>query len=111
MLKHILTIVVGVALAGCAYQPPPLKSGNKLAWDGLGRDPNLPRAALRPRLASVPDENIERERVLATLRPYSTAWWVVHDEIETERDRRTNAKLVICLGCLAQAPDITGSRP
>jgi hypothetical protein len=34
---------------------------------------------------------------------------VVHDEIEADKDRRTNARLVICQGCLAPAPEATGS--
>jgi hypothetical protein len=66
----------------------------------------------RVRVAAIaPDANSDREKTLATLRPYSEAWWVVHDEIETERDRRIAAKLVICRGCLLHAPEgeTTGS--
>jgi hypothetical protein len=110
MFKQILTVVVGLALSGCASTPPPPKPG-KFAWDGSGRDPNLRRAISRGARAPGSDQNIERERVLATLKPYSAAWWVVHDEIESESDRRTNAKLVICRGCLAHVPDATGSIP
>ncbi len=34
--------------------------------------------------------------MLGTLRPYSDAWWAVHDEIEAENDRQLGTKLVIC---------------
>lgn len=37
--------------------------------------------------------------MLTTLRPYSAAWWAVHDEIEADIDRQLNRKLVICRGC------------
>ena len=111
MLKFFLAIIVGLTLAGCAYAPAPPKPG-VYAWDGSGQDPNRRRAI--PRLGSRAvsvgaDQNSERAKVLATLHPYSAAWWVVHDEIEADKDRRTNARLVICQGCLAQAPETTGS--
>jgi len=49
--------------------------------------------------------------VLSTLRPYSDAWWAVHDEIEAENDRQLGSKLVICRSCVTQPPgeDTTGS--
>ena len=49
--------------------------------------------------------------MLATLRPYSDAWWAVHDEIEAETDRQLGSKLVICRSCAMQPPseDVTGS--
>ena len=49
--------------------------------------------------------------MLATLRPYSDAWWAVQDEIEAENDRQLGSKLVICRSCGAQPPseDTTGS--
>ena len=107
MVKQLPTIILGLAVAGCAYTPAPVKPGN-YAWDGLGRDPNLRGAISRARPAAPEaDQNIERERVLATLQSNSAAWWVVHDEIEAETDRRLNAKLLICQGCLAEAPDAT----
>jgi hypothetical protein len=46
-----------------------------------------------------PEPNIERERVLATLRPFSTAWWAVRDEIDAEEHRRINRRIVICRSC------------
>lgn len=49
--------------------------------------------------------------MLATLRPYSDAWWAVHDEIEAENDRQLGSKLVICHSCVTQPPgqEVTGS--
>lgn len=86
-----------------------------MAWDGLGQDPNRPAATKRHGAKQAPaetDPNRERERVLGTLRPYSDAWWVVHDEIEAEKDRQLGSKLVICPRCVPQAPppqDTTGT--
>jgi len=62
--------------------------------------------------AATSDPNQERERVLGTLRPYSEAWWAVHDEIEAENDKQLGTKLVICPSCVQsprQGEDVTGS--
>ena len=85
-----------------------------MASAGLGQDPNRP-AVTKRRLANhatpESDSNLERQRVLATLRPYSDAWWAVQDEIEAENDRQLGSKLVICRSCVTQPPDheTTGS--
>ena len=113
MARHILVLLsFCAALAGCASAPA--AEGRSIAWDGLGQDPNRPvvtkhRAANHP--APDSDPNLERQRVLATLRPYSDAWWAVQDEIEAENDRQLGSKLVICRSCVAQPPneDTTGS--
>ncbi len=50
--------------------------------------------------------------MLGTLRPYSEAWWAVHDEIQAENDRQLGSKLVICPRCVHSSPlreDVTGS--
>ena len=49
--------------------------------------------------------------MLATLRPYSDAWWAVKDEIDAENDKQLGSKLVICPSCVTQPPgeDVTGS--
>ncbi len=110
MIKHFTEIMfVAALLAGCATAPP---TPGKIAWDGLGRDPNLPLAGtgakIRPLASNV---NSERQSVLAAMRPYSEAWWGVYDEIEAENDRQLNAKLAICRGCLTSGADavVTGS--
>ena len=85
------------------------------AWDGLGQDPNRPSVTKRRvtnQAAAASDPNQERERVLGTQRPYSDAWWAVHDEIEAENDRQLGAKLVVWRRCRPPPPpseDVTGS--
>src|SRR5689334_9805381 len=102
--RLILPIIALATLAGCSMASPP--TPGRIAWDGLGRDPNLkPSPGRRASGASVaPDAKGEREKTLATMRPYSEAWWAVHDEIEAEKDRRIGGRLVICRGCLPRAP-------
>ncbi|OKO75057.1 hypothetical protein [Bradyrhizobium sp. AS23.2] len=109
------------ALMGCAVAPA--QERRPIAWDGLGQDPNRApnRASNRPSVskrrapthtAAESGPNQERERVLGTLRPYSDAWWAVHDEIEAENDRQLGTKLVICPRCVQSSPpseDVTGS--
>jgi hypothetical protein len=104
MARYFFTLV-GLLVSGCAAAPPP-SSGGRFAWDGLGQDPNKPvrhkhraTVAALSKTADKPDSNNEREKVLVTLRPYSAAWWVIHDEIEAEDQRRINAKIVICRSC------------
>lgn len=114
MFKQILIIssISLLLLTGCA-DTTPLRS-SKVAWDGLGRDPNAP--PLKKRIQSAPSEqrsatNRERERLLETLVPYSNDWWAVYDKIESEKDRDLRLKLVICEGCVSRSPphDETGS--
>lgn len=97
---------------GCTVAPA--QERRPVAWDGLGQDPNRPAVTKRRGANQGPvqnDANQERERVLGTLRPYSEAWWAVHDEIEAENDRRLGTKLVICPRCVQSSPgeDVTGS--
>jgi hypothetical protein len=113
MARHIVILLsFCAALAGCAAAPAAER--RSIAWDGLGQDPNRPIVTKR-RLANQPssesDPNVERQRVLGTLRPYSDAWWAVQDEIEAENDKQLGSKLVICRSCVPQAPseDTTGS--
>ena len=111
MARHILVLLsFCAALAGCATAA----ERRPIAWDGLGQDPNRPTVTKRRaanHAAPESDPNLERQRVLATLRPYSDAWWAVHDEIEAETDRQLGSKLVICRSCAMQPPseDVTGS--
>ncbi|QAU45079.1 hypothetical protein EAS56_05375 [Bradyrhizobium guangzhouense] len=113
MMRHIFVLLSFCAvLAGCAAAPAAER--RSIAWDGLGQDPNRPDVAKRRvagRAAPETDPNLERQRVLATLRPYSDAWWAVQDEIEAENDRQLGSKLVICRSCMARPPneETTGS--
>lgn len=126
MMRHgFVLLTFCAALMGCAVAPA--QERRPIAWDGLGQDPNKDpnkhsnkashrRSVTKQRAASPApaqdNPNQERERVLATLRPYSEAWWAVHDEIEAENDRQLGTKLVICPRCVQQPSpddDVTGS--
>ena len=116
MLRRIPLMLLAVALSGCAEQTvriqPPL-SRNMIGRDGLGHDRNRlqsPLARGQPVLASHTADS-EREKVLATLRPYSAAWWIVHDAIEADREKELTKKLAICRGCSLRSSeeDRTGS--
>ncbi|WP_028138410.1 hypothetical protein [Bradyrhizobium japonicum] len=116
MRNGFILLTFCAALLGCAVAPA--QERRPIAWDGLGQDPNKsprrlhtakPRATNPAPAAS--DPNQERQRVLDALRPYSEAWWAVHDEIEAENDRKLGTKLVICPRCVQprQDEDVTGS--
>ena len=113
MMRHgFILLTFCAALAGCTAAPAAER--RPIAWDGLGQNPNRPAVTKHRAANQTPaesDPNQERERVLGTLRPYSDAWWAVHDEIEAENDRQLGSKLVICPRCVAQPPseDTTGS--
>lgn len=114
MMQHgFVLLTFCAALMGCAAAPA--QERRPIAWDGLGQNPNRPPVTKRRAANPAPTQenpNQERERVLGTLRPYSEAWWAVHDEIEAENDRQLGTKLVICPRCV-QSPspgeDVTGS--
>ncbi|MDA9477530.1 hypothetical protein XI03_24195 [Bradyrhizobium sp. CCBAU 65884] len=115
--RGFILLTFCTALLGCAAAPA--QERRPIAWDGLGQDPNKgsnrPHAAKRRATNPAPaasDPNQERQRVLGTLRPYSEAWWAVHDEIEAENDKQLGTKLVICPRCVQppqQSEDATGS--
>lgn len=122
MMRHgFVLLTFCAALMGCAVAPA--QERRPIAWDGLGQDPNKDpnkashhRSVTKQRAASPApaqdNPNQERERVLGTLRPYSEAWWAVHDEIEAENDRQLGTKLVICPRCVQRPSpddDVTGS--
>lgn len=112
LFKHIFS-AVALSLLTSACASAPSQRALTIAWDGLGRDPNLPVAKQRAASAMVvkrsQDDNSEREKVLATMRPYSQAWWAVHDEIEAANDRWLNSRLAICKGCFVTPQEATGS--
>jgi hypothetical protein len=111
MIRHfsILT-AIGLVLSACASTP---SSNGPVAWNGSSQHPNKhPRHKQSLAKASLtkPDPDTEKEKILATLRPYSREWFVLHDEIEAEEDKRIKGKLVICRGCFSKPDeDFTGS--
>jgi hypothetical protein len=77
MSKQIFISLFALLLVGCSATPE-IKPG-MIAWDGVARDPALPRqrkSNIRTRSVTI-NPNSEREKVLAGMRPYSAAWWVV----------------------------------
>jgi len=113
--RTISAAALSLVLASCAAGPSLTQPTHTIAWDGLGRDPNLRASGKRPSASAeikhLEDPNNERERVLATLRPYSEAWWAVRDEIDAADDRTVNSKLAICKGCFVPEQEATGSVP
>lgn len=74
--------------------------GSLVAWDGLGRDPNLPAIRRTHTKSDQPkSENENREAALAGLREYSREWVAVRKAIDAEEDARLAKILVICRGC------------
>jgi hypothetical protein len=110
--RIVSLFMLPIALGGCAYPSSRVQidtstKTRQIAWDGLGQDPNRPlRVVKHVQVSSVADDAVsKREQVMASLRPYSAAWWVVHDEIEADQSNRLARKLIICRGCLNQSAD------
>ena len=97
MSKLFLPLVVLAALlVGCASA----SAQGRFAWDGRDRDPNqVSRQKPRSAKAVVPNPNIERKRVLATLERGSSEWRTLKAEIDAEDDKYLNRKLSICRNC------------
>lgn len=101
MLNQTLILVVVLGLGGCAPMSPSIRA--PIAWDGFGRDPNVPTRLPKQRFAVIRQSDAglsEQEKVLATLRPHSFAWQLVHDEIEATQEAVLSKKLRICSGCV-----------
>jgi hypothetical protein len=116
----VVPLLFTAALCGCATpasQPNfarPLPSSTSVAWKAQRHHPHIPKKrdhAAVPLPTDADQANEKRAQILASLKQYSAAWWVVHDEIEAENDRQLNRKLLICRGCsIPQAStDQTGS--
>ncbi|WP_426424881.1 hypothetical protein [Bradyrhizobium genosp. A] len=102
MIKRtVCLLVMGLILSACAVGPLPQRGG-PIAWDGLGRDPNLPAPLHRQRLATTAptiDPTAGEDALLASLPPKSSEWFAAQRRIDADRDKRLAAKLVICRGC------------
>lgn len=118
--SRIALFILPIALCSCAAPADRMSYDTSLrpqmfAWDGSGNDPNRPRAKVKRAEVSVDEysANRTREEALTSLRPYSAAWWVIHDEIEADHDKRLARKLVICVGCVRHSlqGDVTGTVP
>ncbi|MCK1288368.1 hypothetical protein IVB41_31135 [Bradyrhizobium sp. 44] len=93
-------VAIGSVLSACASGLVP---AGPIAWDGAGRDPNLPEVRQRRDhvAASTPtkDQTAEEDALLASLEPKSAEWFAAQKKIDADRDKRLVAKLVICRGC------------
>jgi len=127
MHRHarVFLALLSTTLCGCAapaardtFAPSASKAGSHARVGLVGRDHPTGRQqrsqsfrGLPARVVGADEADKEREKVLTTLRPYSAAWWTVHDEMEAATDSQLNRKLVICRGCFAPTAteDQTGS--
>ena len=98
-----LVLSVVLALCGCSssqqvWVAQPHHS--HVAWDGLGRDPNLPVIKRTRAKPGQPKSQIEdREAELAKVRQFSREWVALRQVIDAEEDARIAKILVICRGC------------
>lgn len=113
-MRPLCSLIVLLLLAGCASgqdgfgrrsASPGVRA---VAWDGLGPDPERPlhkaRKDIDTAASALAGREQQRQRKLATLQPYSAAWWAVYDEIEADRDASLTKRLAICAGCGAELP-------
>jgi len=86
MHKWKLIPLLATILNGCTQQSQ-LPSDLRLAVLTVGMKlQSKPDPKLRVRHPGPGEEDLlERQKVLETLRLYSSSWWVVHDEIEAAR--------------------------
>ena len=112
IIRHfsILT-AIGLVLTACASPLPP--TVRRVAWNGLSQHSNKhppDKQSLANESLTKPDPHAEKEKILATLRPYSREWYALYEDIEAEEDKRIKGKLVICRGCFSKPDeDFTGS--
>lgn len=104
MIKRTVSMLaIVLILSGCAVGTLPQRGG-PIAWDGLGRDPNLRPPPQRRHLPEVAvDPTIEEDARLADLAPRSSEFFAALRKIEADRDKRLGAKLIICNGCSVSA--------
>lgn len=111
MVRHFFSLIaIGCLLSDCASTPPPVYRA--IGWNEYYRAINAKPVRhkrhvhhLANETLSKPDPNIEKEKALADLRPYSAGWWAMRDQINAEEQRRLTAKLLICRGCLPTTED------
>ncbi|WP_461353904.1 hypothetical protein [Bradyrhizobium sp. USDA 4454] len=97
MARKAAVLFLPIALGACAQvaqqysmtAPPP--GPGPLAWDGAGRDPNLPQPRRHARNASpaVPETQLS----------------------DADADDRLARKLVICSTCIKQTPAVAAAQP
>src|SRR3954451_22558328 len=80
---------IGLALSACASGPLP---AGQIAWDGAGRDPNLPEVRQRMHdlaaSTSTKAASEEEDHMLASLEPASAEGFAAQKKINADRDKR-----------------------
>jgi hypothetical protein len=116
MTMRVLVALAGMlTLCGCSSSQQVWVSqpqSSYFAWDGLGRDPNLPaikRSRRMPEQAKKSADDYDSDEAeLAGLREYSREWVVARKALDAKEDARLAKVLVICRGC---DPPSRDSRP
>jgi hypothetical protein len=113
MITKWLLLSVVLALCGCSSsQQVQVSQPHRFAWDGLGRDPNLP---VTKRIRTKADEpkpaSQNRDAELAKLRQFSREWVTLLQAIEAEDDARISKLMIICRGCELASREVSPSAP
>ena len=111
MITKWLVLSVVLVLCGCSSsQQVQLSQPHRFAWDGLGRDPNLP---VTRRTRTKTDEPIpagqNRDAELAKLRQFSQEWVTLLQAIYAEDDARISKLMIICRGCELASREVSPS--
>lgn len=116
MIRNFHVLLLAFALSGCVtYGLNGHHAGPKgaYAWDGSGRDPNLPsrirRSTASSKVAVVAVAPSENEAASTALPKYSSEWWAAQHNVEMNADAELAKTLIICRGCIAADVDQTGS--
>src|SRR5690349_731432 len=101
MIAKWLVLSAVLALCGCSSnQQVEVSQPRHFAWDGLGRDPNLPVTKRTRATAEQPKALGESKAAeLAKLRPFSREWVNLIEAIGAEDDARISKLMIICRGC------------
>jgi len=109
MIAKWLVLSAVLTLCGCSSsQQVQVSQPHHFAWDGLGRDPNLP-VTKRTRTKTEEPKSISenRDAELAKLRPFSLEWVNLLQAIDAEDDARISRLIVICRGCELASRDVS----
>jgi hypothetical protein len=101
MITKWLVLSVVLTLCGCSSsRQVQVSQPHRFAWDGLGRDPNLPVTTRTRAKAEGPKPISEnRDAELAKFRPFSREWVNLLQAIDAEDDARISKLMIICRGC------------
>jgi hypothetical protein len=111
MITKWLALSVVLALCGCSSsQQVQFSQPHRFAWDGLGRDPNLPATKrTRTKIDEAKPASQNRDAELAKLRQFSREWVTLLQAIEAEDDARISKLMVICRGCELASREVSPS--